>query len=132
MEHAAHHTRHTQQGKDSFGSCERGEVTIPKRGKHVAAYTTQEKRGSKRTTATTTAVGGRSSKDFHHENKCQIRDEPSCASIEEGIVEHFLGAAIEQELTIGNRVELVPVKDGARLYQVRRKELNKENTRPPA
>ncbi len=41
-------------------------------------------------------------------------------------------AAIEQELTIGNRVELVPVKDGARLYQVRRKELNKENTRPPA
>ena len=41
-------------------------------------------------------------------------------------------AAIEQELTSGNRVELVPVKDGARLYQVRRKELNKENTITPA
>ena len=41
-------------------------------------------------------------------------------------------AAIERELTIGNRVELVPVKDGARIYQVRRKELNKENTRTPA
>ena len=40
-------------------------------------------------------------------------------------------AAIEQELTIGNRVELVPVKDGARVYQVRRKEI-KENTEPPA
>lgn len=35
-------------------------------------------------------------------------------------------AAIEETLTFGNRVELVPVKDGARLYQVRRKELNKE------
>ena len=41
-------------------------------------------------------------------------------------------AAIEQELTIGNRVELVPIKDGARLYQVRRKEIPKENTRTPA
>lgn len=41
-------------------------------------------------------------------------------------------AAIERELTSGNRVELVPVKNGARLYQVRRKELNKENIRTPA
>lgn len=41
-------------------------------------------------------------------------------------------SAIERELTSGNRVELVPVKDGARLYQVRRKELNKENRETPA
>ena len=40
-------------------------------------------------------------------------------------------AAIERELTCGNRVELVPVKDGARVYQVRRKEI-KENTETPA
>ena len=40
-------------------------------------------------------------------------------------------AAIEQELTIGNRVELVPVKDGAKLFQVRRKEI-KENKGAPA
>ena len=40
-------------------------------------------------------------------------------------------AAIERELTSGNRVELVPVKDGARVHQVRRKEI-KENTGTPA
>ena len=40
--------------------------------------------------------------------------------------------AIERELTRGNRVELVPVKDGARLYQVRRKELNEKNIKAPA
>ena len=41
-------------------------------------------------------------------------------------------AAIERTLTAGDRVELVPVKDGAKVYQVRRKELNKENTESPA
>lgn len=40
-------------------------------------------------------------------------------------------AAIERTLTAGDRVELVPVKDGARVYQVRRKEI-KENTEAPA
>ena len=39
--------------------------------------------------------------------------------------------AIERTLTAGDRVELVPVKDGAKVYQVRRKELNKENTESP-
>lgn len=35
--------------------------------------------------------------------------------------------AIEETLTLGNRVELVPVKDGARVFQVKRKEIaNKE------
>lgn len=32
-------------------------------------------------------------------------------------------AAIEHELTSGNRVELVPVKDGAKVFQLRRKEI---------
>ena len=32
-------------------------------------------------------------------------------------------AAIEETLTFGNRVELVPVKDGAKVFQVRRKEI---------
>lgn len=38
---------------------------------------------------------------------------------------------IERTLADGDRVELVPVKDGARVYQVRRKEI-KENTESPA
>lgn len=32
-------------------------------------------------------------------------------------------AAIEETLTFGNRVELVPVKDGAKVFQVKRKEI---------
>lgn len=31
-------------------------------------------------------------------------------------------AAIERTLTAGDRVELVPVKDGAKVFQVKRKE----------
>ena len=33
-------------------------------------------------------------------------------------------AAIERTLTAGDRVELVPVKDGAKVFQVKRKEIN--------
>lgn len=40
-------------------------------------------------------------------------------------------AAIERTLTAGDRVELVPVKDGAKVFQLRRKEI-KENTASPA
>ena len=32
-------------------------------------------------------------------------------------------AAIERTLTAGDRVELVPVKDGAKVFQLRRKEI---------
>lgn len=32
-------------------------------------------------------------------------------------------AAIERTLTAGDRVELVPVKDGAKMLQVKRKEI---------
>ena len=32
-------------------------------------------------------------------------------------------AAIERTLTAGDRVELVPVKDGAKVFQVKRKEI---------
>lgn len=32
-------------------------------------------------------------------------------------------SAIEETLTLGKRVELVPVKDGAKLFQVKRKEI---------
>lgn len=35
-------------------------------------------------------------------------------------------AAIERTLTAGDRVELVPVKDGAKVFQLRRKEINHE------
>lgn len=31
--------------------------------------------------------------------------------------------AIEETLTLGNRAELVPVKDGAKVFQVKRKEI---------
>lgn len=40
-------------------------------------------------------------------------------------------ADIERTLTAGDRVELVPVKDGAKVFQLRRKEI-KENTASPA
>lgn len=33
-------------------------------------------------------------------------------------------AAIERTLTAGDREELVPVKDGAKVFQLRRKEIN--------
>lgn len=33
-------------------------------------------------------------------------------------------AAIERTLTAGDRVELVPVKDGAKVFQLRRKEIH--------
>lgn len=36
-------------------------------------------------------------------------------------------AAIERTLTAGDRVELVPVKDGAKVFQVRRKEIKDDN-----
>ena len=36
-------------------------------------------------------------------------------------------AAIERTLTAGDRVELVPVKDGAKVFQLRRKEINGGN-----
>ena len=36
-------------------------------------------------------------------------------------------AAIERTLTAGDRVELVPVKDGANVFQLRRKEINGGN-----
>lgn len=32
-------------------------------------------------------------------------------------------AAIERALTAGDRVELVPIKDGAKVFQLRRKEI---------
>ena len=40
-------------------------------------------------------------------------------------------AAIERTLTAGDRVELVPVKGGAKVFQLHRKEI-KENTASPA
>ena len=36
-------------------------------------------------------------------------------------------ADIERTLTAGDRVELVPVKDGAKVFQLRRKEINGGN-----
>lgn len=36
-------------------------------------------------------------------------------------------AAIERTLTAGDCVELVPVKDGAKVFQVKRKEIKNEN-----
>ena len=36
-------------------------------------------------------------------------------------------AAIERTLTAGDRVELVPIKDGAKVFQVKRKEIHGES-----